>query len=130
MIPRQDAPNQLYLPLLDPFSTAEISENSLLGSLCGGIVVNKDETRKELILHITTLYDGAKTFNISNKKYVGFVKDFELVNFSNACRRQIHPYSLISMASNKFNWVLLLTDAFAESKRGRLNLDKEKKPSK
>ena len=64
---------------LDSFIMKEISENALLGSTCGAIVIGKDEAKRELYFHIIMVYDGAKGVNISGNKYVGLMKDYELV---------------------------------------------------
>ena len=65
-----------------------MSENTLIGGLCGAIVVRKDENKKELILHIIMVYDGAKVINVSGNKFTAFMKDFELVKILQRISKQ------------------------------------------
>lgn len=79
IIPNSGDHNSVKCYKLDSFISKEMGENSLVGGLCGAIVVRKDENKKELILHIIMVYDGAKVINVSGNKFTAFMRDFELV---------------------------------------------------
>ena len=76
LLPQPHTHHSLKCNKLDSFISKYISENALVGGLCGAIVVGKDDVKKELTLHIIMIYDGAKVVNISGNKYTAFMKDF------------------------------------------------------
>lgn len=63
----------------ESFSSREVSESALMGQICGGVVVEKNEAGKELILHLIVMYERGRSVNISVNKFVAFMKDYELV---------------------------------------------------
>lgn len=42
-------------------------------------MVAKDESKKELILHLTFLLDGERATYVNHLKYKGYIRDYDLV---------------------------------------------------
>jgi hypothetical protein len=75
-----------------PLSIAEPA----VGDLCRSVVVGKDETRRELVLHITYLLDGDHSIFVNQLGLRGYIRDYDLVTqmAPNLERRVLHIHLL------------------------------------
>ena len=55
------------------------AEEPKVGDFCRTVVVGKDDSKKELMLHIIFLLEGESSIFINHLKCKGYIRDYELV---------------------------------------------------
>jgi hypothetical protein len=56
------------------------AEEPKVGDFCRTVVVAKDDSKKELVLHVIFLLDGDRCVFVNHLKCRGYIRDYELVS--------------------------------------------------